>query len=123
MVIDDLLKSKRLAVNPSMELLMDAMDHLHTGHGYRLMKHWNLPEKYAEVSKNHHDATPELEDYLTLSVRLADKACNKMGIGVRPDTGLMLMATPEANELHLSEVDIAKMEIMLEDSQALGGKN
>jgi hypothetical protein len=46
-----------------------------------------------------------------------------MGIGLRQDSGTVLMATAEASELHMSEVDIAKMEIMLEDSQALGIKN
>jgi hypothetical protein len=46
-----------------------------------------------------------------------------MGIGLRHDPALVLMATPEASELHLSEVDIAKMEIMLEDSQVGGAKN
>jgi hypothetical protein len=45
-----------------------------------------------------------------------------MGLGLRHDAGMVLMATAEASELHLSEVDIAKLEIMLEDSQASAGK-
>jgi len=102
---------------------MEAMDHLHTGHGYTLMQHWNLPEKYAEVARNHHAEALDAENYLALIVRLANKTCNKMGIGLRQDSGTVLMATAEASELHMSEVDIAKMEIMLEDSQALGIKN
>jgi HD-like signal output (HDOD) protein len=122
-VIDDLMHSGRRTINPSTALLMEAMDHLHTGHGYTLMQHWNLPEKYAEVARNHHAETPDAENYLALIVQLANKTCNKMGIGVRQDFGTVLTATPEANELHMSEVDIAKMEIMLEDSQALGTKN
>jgi HD-like signal output (HDOD) protein len=102
---------------------MEAMDHLHTGHGHTLMKHWNLPERYAEVARDHHAEALNSENYLALIVRLANKTCNKMGIGLRQDAGLVLVATPEANELHMSEVDIAKMQIMLEDAQALGGKN
>jgi hypothetical protein len=35
----------------------------------------------------------------------------------------VLLATPEAAELHLSEVDLAKMEIMLEDTHLLGSKS
>lgn len=123
MVVEDLMKSGRLAIKPSTALLTEAMDQLHTGHGCTLMKHWNLPDKYAEVARNHHAETPDTENYLVLTVRMADKTCNKMGIGLRQDSGSVLAATPEANELHLSEVDIAKMEIMLEDAQALGIRN
>jgi HD-like signal output (HDOD) protein len=119
MVIDDLLKSGRLPANPSIALLMEAMDHLHTGHGYTLMKHWNLPEKYAEVARNHHAEALDAENYLSLSVRMADKACNKMGLGLHQDPAVVLLATPEANELHLTDVDLAKLEIMIEDTQAL----
>jgi HD-like signal output (HDOD) protein len=123
MVVEDLMKSGGLASKPSTALLTEAMDQLHTGHGCNLMKHWNLPDKYAEVARNHHAETPDAENYLLLTVRLADKTCNKMGIGLRQDSGSVLAATPEANELHLSEVDIAKMEIMLEDAQTLGIRN
>ncbi len=123
MVIDDLMKSGRLPINPSISLLMETMDYLHTGHGYTLMKHWNLPEKYAEVARSHHAEAPDMEDYLSLTVRLADKTCNKMGIGLRQDSAMVLLATSEANELHMTEVDLAKMEIMLEDTQALGAQN
>jgi HD-like signal output (HDOD) protein len=122
-VVDDLMHSGRHTINPSSALLMEAMDHLHTGHGHTLMHHWNLPERYAEVARDHHAEALDSENYLALTVRLANKACHKMGIGLRQDAGLVLVATPEANELHMSEVDIAKMQIMLEDSQALGVKN
>jgi hypothetical protein len=43
-------------------------------------------------------------------------------MGIKNDSALVLLATPEAAELHLSEVDLAKMEIMLEDSPMLGAK-
>jgi HD-like signal output (HDOD) protein len=121
-VIDELMHSGRHKLNPSAALLMEAMDHLHTGHGYTLMQHWNLPEKYAQVARDHHQDPVDSENYLALTVRLANKACNKLGIGLRHDPGLVLIATAEANELHLSELDIAKMEIMLEDSQVFGTK-
>ncbi|MBI5581770.1 MAG: hypothetical protein HY895_21660 [Deltaproteobacteria bacterium] len=35
---------------------------------------------------------------------------------------MVLMATGEASELHLSKVGIAKLEIMIEDSQACANK-
>jgi HD-like signal output (HDOD) protein len=122
-VIDHLMHTGSCKMNPSSALLMEAMDHLHTGHGYSLMKHWNLPEKYGQVARDHHTEDLDSENYLALTVRLANKTCNKLGIGLRQDSGMVLIATAEANELHLSELDIAKMEIMLEDSQVFGNKN
>lgn len=41
----------------------------------------------------------------------------RLGIGLVADSALVLAATPEADALNLSEVDLAQMEIMLEDSQ------
>lgn len=119
-VIDDLLHSGRSRANPSLALLMEAMDHLHTGHGFTLMNHWNLPEKYSQIARDHHAESLDSENYLALTVRLANHACNKMGIGLKHEPDMVLMATPEANELHLSEIDIAKLEIVLEDSQVSG---
>ena len=122
-VVDDLVHSGQQPLSPSTALLMEAMDHLHTSHGYTLMQHWNLPERYARVARDHHLETLESENHLAIVVRLADKACNKLGLGIKADPALVLLATPEAAELHLSEVDLAKMEIMLEDSQLLGSKS
>jgi hypothetical protein len=65
---------------------------------------------------------PGGDNYLMVAVRLANLACHKMGIGLRHDAALMLAATAEAGELHLSDIDIAKLEIMLEDSQAFSLK-
>jgi hypothetical protein len=48
---------------------------------------------------------------------LADKACCKLGIGLDEDPALVLVDTPEAKILNVSEMDLARMEIMLEDSQ------
>lgn len=121
-VIDDLEQSGEISVKPPVSLLMEAMDDLHTTHGYALMRHWNLPEKYSRVVRDHHAASLEVDNYLVLTVRLANLTCHKMGIGLRQDPALVLAATAEASELHLTEIDIAKLEIMLEDSQAFSLK-
>ncbi len=121
-VIDDLQRGGKLPVKPSAALLTAAMDDLHTTHGYALMQHWNLPEKYSRVVRDHHAAAVASDDALSLTVRLANKACRKMGIGVAHEPALALAATAEAGELHLSEVDLAKLEIMLEDSQVFNRK-
>jgi HD-like signal output (HDOD) protein len=116
-VIEDLMTSQKSPVRPSTALMMEAMDHLHTGHGFTLMMHWNLPQKYAAIARDHHSEPPDAENILALPLQLANSTCHKMGIGPKHDASLVLMATAEANELHLSEVDLAEMMIMLEDSQ------
>jgi HD-like signal output (HDOD) protein len=122
-VIDDLLNAQTLAVRPSAALFMEAMDQLHTGHGYTLMTHWNLPEKYARIVRDHHAEDLPADNPLALMVRLANKVCAKMGIGLKPEPRLMLVATGEAAELRLSEIDLAKLEIMLEDSPVCANKS
>ena len=121
-VIDDIQHSGELAVKPPASLLTEAMDDLHTTHGYALMRHWNMPEAYSLVVRDHHAEHLEADNHLMVAVRLANLACHKMGIGLRQNNALMLAATAEAGELHLSDIDLARLEIMLEDSQAFGLK-
>ena len=48
-------------------------------------------------------------------VKLANQACNKLGIGLKPDPSLLLAATAETYSLGLSEITLAELEIKLED--------
>lgn len=118
-VIDDLKHSDDLDIQPSNALLLEAMNSLHANHGYSLMMHWNLPQSYCNIVRDHHNVEFDSKDMLQNVVRLADKACLKLGIGLVEDPALALVATAEAEALHISEVDLARMEIMLEDSQIL----
>jgi HD-like signal output (HDOD) protein len=116
-VIDDLKHSNEIEIQPSDALLVEAMNTLHTHHGHSLMSHWNLPEKYSQIARDHHQEEFDENNLLLALVRLADMACCKLGIGLDKDPSLVLIASPEAETLHISEVDLARMEIMLEDSQ------
>ena len=116
-VIDDLKHSNGLKIQPSDALLVEAMETLHTNQGHTLMAHWNLPEKYSRIARDHHQEEFDPNNLLLALVRLADKACCKLGIGLDEEPSIVLVATPEAEALHVSEVDLARMEIMLEDSQ------
>jgi HD-like signal output (HDOD) protein len=116
-VIDDLKHSDALDIQPSDALLIEAMNSLHAAHGYSLMVHWNLPDKYSSIVRDHHNKQFDSKDMLQVIVRLADKACLKMGIGMVEEPQLVLVATSEAVSLHISEVDLAQLEILLEDSQ------
>jgi HD-like signal output (HDOD) protein len=116
-VIDDLKHANQSQAQPSNALLVEAMETLHTNHGHSLMSQWNLPQEYSQIARDHHLEEFDPNNLLLALVRLADKACCKMGIGMDEDPSMMLAATTEAAVLHISEVDLAKMEIMLEDSQ------
>jgi len=116
-VIDDLKHSNEIKTQPSDALLVEAMNTLHTHHGYSLMSHWNLPEQYSQIARDHHQEEFDGNNLLLALVRLADMACCKLGIGLEEDPSIVLIASPEAETLHISEVDFARMEIMLEDSQ------
>lgn len=116
-IADNLKKNIGTGVQISNALLTEAMDSLHTECGFGLMHHWNLPEKYCEIARDHHKDELDSKNLLLTLVRMVDKACYKLGIGMSKEPSLVLHATPESEVLYLSEVDLANLEIFLEDSQ------
>jgi HD-like signal output (HDOD) protein len=120
-VIDDLKASGDLANPPSDKLLFEVMHKLHTDQGSALMSLWNLPEKYCPIARDHHIEDFDCNNFLIVLVRLANHMCHKIGIGLWKDASLVLTATPEAKQLQLSEVDLARLEVRLEDSQVFAG--
>ena len=115
-VVDDLIHTGTPGAALCREAVMTAMNALHTGHGHKLMTHWNLPEKYAAVARDHHFESFNRDNLLECIVRLSDKSCNKMGIGLRADPEMMLVTSGEAVALRLSDVELAKMQKNLEES-------
>jgi HD-like signal output (HDOD) protein len=97
------------------------MENLHTDQGYSLMQRWNLPEEYSLVARDHHLPAVDANNLVLILVRLSNQTCHKMGIGLKDDPSLVLHATPEANQLQLSEVDLARLEVRLEDSHVFSG--
>lgn len=100
-------------------LLMEVLNSMHSSEGYNLMKRWNMPDEYCEVVRDHHMPDIDVKDSLLLLIRLADLACNKLSIGLHTISDVNLAATTEANLLNLSEIDLAELEIMLEDTKIL----
>jgi HD-like signal output (HDOD) protein len=120
MVVDQLReKDKNLPVTPA--LLMESMATLHAEQGYKLMKQWNMPEEYCAIARDHHRSDYDDKNYLLVLVRLANLACHKLGIGLEKDDTMVLSAREEAHLLNLSEIDIAELEILLEDTAMLAG--
>jgi HD-like signal output (HDOD) protein len=122
-IIDDLLGDKafRTTFKPSRALVFDVMSTLHTHHGYSLMQRWNLPEPYCRVARDHHLESFDHKDFLLAMVRLANLACNKIGMGLNPNATQLLASSPEADILGMSEVTLAQLEISLEDAKVLTG--
>ncbi len=120
MVIDQLKKkNKDFPLTPT--LLTEAMTVLHPEQGYNLMKQWHLPEEYCVITRDHHKKDFDSNNLLLLMVRLSDMACIKLGIGLRKDPSLVLSTSEEAVLLNLSEIDLAELEIFLEDTKILAG--
>ena len=119
MVVDQMKEQNTTPITQA--LLMEAMTALHTQHGYSLMKQWHLPEEYCVIAREHHDKDFDSKNLLLLLVRLSNMACLKLGIGLAKDTSLILSGTEEAHQLNLTEIDLAELEILLEDTAVLVG--
>lgn len=115
-VIEVLRRAKSVTVQPSESFILEALDFLHTEQGWQLSQRWNLPDVYSHVIRAHHDPELNSGDTLLILVRLANKACNKMNIGLKPDPDISLETTPEASLLGLNGIFLAQLEIQLEDS-------
>jgi HD-like signal output (HDOD) protein len=118
-VIDELCAGQDLKGAELTEaLLLEILDsNMHNAQGYVLMKRWNLPEEYRIVARDHHREPCETGNLLLVIVRLVDQACDKIGIGLRHDPNVALAATPEATHLSINEIQLAKLEILLEDGR------
>ncbi len=92
---------------------------LHTVYGYKLLKKWNLPLKYCEITQNHHSEVLDKDDIFLMAVQLGNKACNNLNIGLREKPPIPLTETEQFHLLGLSQIDMAELEIKLADSKML----
>jgi HD-like signal output (HDOD) protein len=118
-VIDDMKASGEIKDLPSDTVIDELMQQLHTDQGYTILSNWNLPEKYCRVARDHHLAELDSTNLLLVMVRMANQVCHKMGIGLIEDPAIVLMECREAAQLQLSEMDLARLEVRLEDSQVI----
>ena len=103
----------------SQPVIVEVLQHMHVEQGTMLMQHWNIPELYGEIVRQHHLETYDTSNPLLLMVRLVDMACKKVGIGLHHEPSIVLAATTEAQALGAKEVVLAELEIMLEDAMTL----
>jgi HD-like signal output (HDOD) protein len=116
---EDVKKSRDLKLVVPENLLYEIMGDFHCEIGEMLLNQWNLPEIYSLVAKEHHAENFDSQNSLLTIVRLVDKACHKLGVGIQNQPDLVLSATQEADFLNLTGMDLAQLEIKLEDSLAL----
>jgi len=117
-VVDDLIQSKQLR-DPSPQLLHEMLGRMHGEKGESLLSAWNIPDPYRSIVRRHHEADFSDDDMLLLVVRLADHACNRLGMGITPMPDLVLASTAEAQALRVPELMLAELEVALEDSASL----
>ena len=117
--LEDLKGNNRLEVRLSETLIQELMVNAHTEMGHKLAESWNLPEEYRSVIRDHHVERFDQTNSLLMLIRLANRACVKVGIGLKHDDSIVLPATVESHELGAREVVLAELLVVLEDSRKL----
>lgn len=118
-VLDELKASGSLPFEPSETLVQQLLDGLHPEQGFALMSQWNIPDTYGEVVRDHEKPEVDERNVLLNIVRLVDTACNKLGVGLREAEDVGLASRPEAQNLRVSPVLLAELEIAIEDAMEL----
>lgn len=113
------IKKKNKTLEIPEALLLEAMAKLHARLGAKLLGQWNMPDYFCVVARDHHGQGVDEKNMLLLLVRMANLVCHKLGIGLEKDLSLTLPATLEASLLNLTEIDLAELEIVLEDTAVL----
>lgn len=119
LVIIEQVKRRNKTLKITDALLLEAMDKLHPREGAKLLAQWNMPEYFCVVARDHHSMEIDDKNFLLLLVRMANMVCHKLGIGLSKNPALILPATLEAGLLNLTEIDLAELEIVLEDTAVL----
>ena len=112
------LRAKQSAQQMPESLILEVITALHAEQGANLIRHWGLPESYAQISANHHGFELDTTDTVSMLVRLADQACHKIGMSLTPDPSIRLSTLQECNALRVKEIALAELEIAIEDGIA-----
>jgi HD-like signal output (HDOD) protein len=117
-MLDEMASRATVPITPPSSFLLEVLAVAHAEQGHQLMTQWNLPDVYRVVVRDHHVDEPDATSVILLIVRLANRACHKMGIGLKSEPSLVLSVLPEAAMLLASEVLLAELEVLLEDVAA-----
>lgn len=117
-VLDEMVAKSPEPVATPEPFLLELLRVAHADQGHRLVHGWGLPEIYSVIVRDHHVGEPDPTNIPLLLVRLANRACHKLGIGLTSDPGIVLSVLPEAAMLLSGEVLLAELEVLLEDTAA-----
>ncbi|MBK1648198.1 HDOD domain-containing protein [Rhabdochromatium marinum] len=114
-VLDSLSEDSSVSVTITDILIDEILEAMHNEIGCRLMLKWELPKHFALIAQNHHQEAFDEADSIMAMVRLLDLVCQKMGVGQDATPDIVLGATLEAQVLGLKEIQLAQLEVMIED--------
>lgn len=112
----DQLKQKRPEFAPPAHLVLETMRQMHCWAGARLLEAWNLSDPFGRIAQHHHDDSFDEEDLLLAVVRMADRVARRIGVALEPEPDLPLAASDEGHALGLEELDLAELEVVVEDA-------
>lgn len=101
------------------KLIQDVVVKMHTHYGHLLLTDWSLPEQYCSIARDHHIPEFDTSNLLLVMIRLADKVCQQLGVGMVEDEEVDIFACEEASVLDINDVTIAQLQIRIEDSLRL----
>ncbi len=115
-VIEKIKSSKEVPFIPSKSVINEIIKNQHSQQGHSLLQKWNIPEKYCQVAKEHHDAKFDPSNVPLVILRLVNKTCNKLGISIEKNDEASNAVTAEANFFGFSEIKLAQLELQVEDA-------
>ena len=115
-VLQDVASGGEFGMTLSESLVEEVISTMHVEQGLQLFEKWNLAEVYREVVADHHDEELDTQNILVVLVKLANKGCRKVGLGLAVHPDIVLPTTAEAQFLGIDEFVLAEFEIMLEDT-------
>ncbi len=117
-VLDEMVTKAPDPIATPEPFLCELLRVAHADQGYQLAQGWGLPEVYTTIVRDHHAEEPDPTNIPLLLVRLANRACHKLGLGLTSDPNVILSVLPEAAMLLTGEVLLAELEVLLEDTAA-----
>ena len=118
-LLDQIMQEQDIDMELNPAVLEGLIESAHTEMGAKLAEHWGLPGIFTDIILNHHAENMADHSPLLNIVSLANKAANKLKIGLEADPSIQLENCPEAANLEAKDIVLAELLITLEDARGL----
>ncbi len=115
-LIEKIKESKDVPFVPSTAIIHEIINSQHAIQGYNLLKKWNIPDRYCQVVKEHHDEKFNSNNIPLIILRLVNKSCHKLGVCLEKNEDIEYPVSLEANFFGFSEIKLAQLELQIEDA-------